>query len=245
MSKLLVSVRNHYEAAIVARHNIGIIDVKEPDLGSLGAAPPQTLDKVAQRLSTSDRAQIPRSFAIGELHDWIPQIARCESDPIKKHYGTDLLCQYQFIKAGLSATLELADWEASWAKLFCDLPSSLGAVLVCYVDHRHCNSPPPEDIIHFASSQPNCPAVLFDTFSKSQNLFAHLTVEQLKNHIDLTRQHGLTSVVAGSITESCLEPILKIAPDFIGVRGAVCHDGRRGAIDEARVARLSKRVEDV
>ena len=70
--------------------------------------------------------------------------------------------------------------------------------------------------------------MLIDTFFKDGNrLLDYFTIERLQNLRELANAHGLVLCIAGSIKQDCLEPILKINPDVIAVRGAVCENTTR------------------
>lgn len=231
MSQILISVRNLEEARIVARHEIGILDVKEPNRGSLGAAETSVLREIADATELG----VVKSFSAGELSDWIDICRPEKSDSLEDRYGKTVLSQYRFIKVGLASMTRRADWKRDWQGLFGFLPVNTSAVLVAYLDHYECEAPAPGEIIEFASEQKCCDAVLFDTYYKRGNLFSHLSKDGLSQIVAITKQHNLISVVAGSIDDTCLAAVRDAGPDFIGVRGAVCRDSRSSEIDEALV----------
>ena len=228
MSQLLISVRNVCEAQTVASQNIGILDVKEPDHGSLGAAHPRVLSEIANQI---DR-RLTKSFSAGELLDWVNSIRSNQLAPLADRYGITVMNQYRFIKVGLAGMAKHSDWKRDWRVLFRSLPPDTSAVLVAYFDHDKCDAPAPLKIIEFAAQQKECKTVLFDTFHKSGNLFSHLSEGQLAHLVESTRQNHLTSVVAGSVDRDCLAGVCSARPDFIGVRGAVCRTDRTSEIDQ-------------
>ena len=65
MTRLLVSVRDASEALAALRGGAALIDVKEPRLGSLGAATPEVWREVRRVVPT----EVPCSAALGELKD--------------------------------------------------------------------------------------------------------------------------------------------------------------------------------
>ena len=110
LTKLLVSVRNAREAELVACHKIGILDVKEPSRGGLGASDRDTLKEIAEVVRNSNR-QFDLSFAAGELVQWYPlwgdanretDTVPAESQSLPEYYGLELLSQYRFVKVGLA-----------------------------------------------------------------------------------------------------------------------------------------------
>lgn len=64
--QLLVSVRNAEEAVQAADSGADIIDVKEPEFGSLGFAGGATIREVVDAVA----GRIPVSAALGECLDW-------------------------------------------------------------------------------------------------------------------------------------------------------------------------------
>jgi len=221
---LLVSVRNAVEAKTVSSHPIGILDVKEPNFGALGAATPETLTEIGLTVPTMS----PKSFSVGELSDWAPVLQQADSQRphLRLKYGKTL-DQYQFVKIGLARMAGRRNWKQQWQSLFRDLPPNTSAVAVAYLDYKGCNSPSPADIIKLAMEQETCTTILFDTFQKTGNLFSHVTATDLKNCVANSRSNGLKTVVAGSVSLGCLERAVEVGPDYVGVRGAIC-DGERG-----------------
>lgn len=227
MPQLLVSVRNAVEAKIVSPHPIGILDVKEPNFGPLGAATPETLTEIGLAVPTKS----PKSFSAGELSDWVPVLQPADSDQshLRVKYGKTL-DQYQFVKIGLASMADQSDWKQKWQSLFRNLPPNTSAVAVAYLDYKGCNSPTPADIINLATEKENCTTVLFDTFQKTGNLFSHVKATDLKKWVVNSQGNGLKTVIAGSVSLGCLERVVEFGPDYIGVRGAICDGEREGQV---------------
>jgi uncharacterized protein (UPF0264 family) len=215
----------------VARYEIGILDVKEPNRGSLGAADPSVLQQIGNLIDPS----IAKSFSAGELADWIAPPSSGQRISFKQRFNDSILNHFQFVKVGLAGMGGRTNWQTQWQELFCSLPETTRAVLVCYLDHPCCFAPVPEEIIEFAANQPHCAAVLLDTCQKSGNLFTHLSERQLTGLVKKIHQHKLISVVAGSVDVSCLANVRRAEPNFIRLRGAVGRQGRATEIDEPRI----------
>jgi len=258
--KLLVSIRSAREAKFVQHSEIGILDVKEPSRGGLGASDPETLKEIADFVGRSAPNRI-LSFSAGELLDWFPQLdgkvgeRGLKSDrqlvQLVQRYGAELLCQYRYVKIGLAGAFprqttgqskQAHDWSIIWTRFFDGLPTPNKTVAVVYLDFQHCDAPPPADVIHVAARANNCDIVLFDTFHKSGNLFSHVSIARLKEMVLSARGQGLKVVIAGSVDLGCLAEVVSIAPDFIGVRGAACSGERTSEIEPELVDEFAQEL---
>lgn len=233
MPQLLVSIRDTAEAELINNCDIAIVDVKEPNRGSLGSATPKVLEAIAHILPQSQTL----SFAAGELLEWLtPSGQTLKRSP--KIYYHNLWNRFNFIKLGLAgATRNGHDWRAQLKLFFDEIPqdSQTKPVVVSYLDFNSSQSPTPHDLIEFASTFASCSTILFDTFDKSKNSLATQGKTGLINLIGQAKSRGLTTVLAGSITADCLTAALDPLPDFIGVRGAVCDFQRTGTVTLERV----------
>ena len=149
-----------------------------------------------------------------------------------------MLEQFHFVKLGLAGMSRQPEWQTHWQSLFSTLPGQSSAVAVAYFDHPTCGAPLLSEVIELAKEQPNCSTVLFDTFEKLGDLFSQISNNELADLICESRRHGLTTVVAGSVNQGSLADVLESAPDYIGVRGAVCRGGREGRIDGRLISEL-------
>ena len=268
LPKLLVSIRSAEEANIVENAEIGILDVKEPSRGGLGASDPETLREIAEVVNRSNQNRV-LSFSAGELIQWFPQLGGVADEldlksdrSLVQHYGHGLLSQYKYVKVGLAGSFygqangqviegskrgskQILDWRTIWKRFFEDLPIPTRAVAVVYLDFRDCSAPPPGEVIRVAAEANNCDVVLFDTFHKSGNLFSHVSITELEEMVRSARNHGLIAVIAGSIDLSCLVKVVSAAPDFVGVRGAVCRGERTSQIDSDLVDKFARELVEV
>lgn len=218
-SGLLVSVRSADEARAALAGGASIIDVKEPNRGSLGAAGPAVWCEVAAAVGRA----VPLSAALGELTD--------EDRPDARWLGAE----YQFAKLGLSGCVRLPNWQARWEEALACLPKTVARVAVAYADWRAAESPDPMEILDGAIAL-GCAALLVDTFDKSGgDLFCHLAAGELRQLTSAAREAGLLMVLAGSLSMETLAQALQFSPDFVAVRGAVCRGSRRGQVEEILV----------
>src|SRR4051812_25584903 len=154
---LLVSVRNSEEALAALEGGADVIDIKEPDRGSLGAADLTTVSEIVRYVNGS----APVTAALGELID-LPEL-RFEAQASANYGGISVF------KIGLSQCRELRDWRTAWSAAFLQLrtawPDSR-PVAVQYADWQAANSPAPHELLEVAIEH-NCPALLIDTWEKS------------------------------------------------------------------------------
>lgn len=230
MTKLLVSVRSATEALEALAGGADVIDVKEPRLGSLGAAAPATLRSVRIAVHTcssmSERKEIALSAAFGELLAFRPDTTALQLDG------------YAYAKVGLAGCADVGDWESLWQKWMGHLPALVAPVAVIYADYRVVQAPNPEAVLR-ASTATRAGTILVDTCTKSGgDLFDWMTAEELTDIVRRARWHGFRIALAGSITLARLSAALRYQPDWIAVRGAVCQAGRESMLERDLVERF-------
>ena len=228
MTKLLVSVRDGDEATAALLGKAHLIDVKEPQQGSLGAASKEAWQQVANRLPEST----PMSVAGGELQsfDW-------ESI-------SDLPQRVSLLKVGLSHSKHV-DWPLQLATLSRRLPDHCQLVTVIYADGHACMAPGAATVLEVAQ-QLSSPVLLIDTFHKDgRNVFDHVDVSQIAEWFEVARQQQMMTVLAGSIHSRILVDAWETNPDVIAVRGAVCRRDRNGVVDQQKVEQFLQAMHSV
>ena len=230
--RLLVSVRSLEEFARVERCDaVSIIDVKEPLHGSLGMVSAKLAESIALR-PVHQRGFIRTSLAMGELSDHA-MTNRRRLD----HF--DRMTGYDFAKVGLAGMAGTNDWSWQWNAWQSRLPPTTIPVAVAYADAEAAKAPSLFSIIEMAAVS-RATHLLIDTFTKNRgDLFSWLDIPTLRAAIERTRQAGLKIVLAGSLCDDSLDVAIKLAPDFIGVRGAICGGARTDGIDEAKMAEVA------
>jgi uncharacterized protein (UPF0264 family) len=227
MTGLLVSVRNGEEARAALAGGADLVDVKEPSRGSLGAADEAVWLEVLRAVAS----KVPTSVALGEL---------C-SDAA----DADIECVagFDFAKVGLAGCGGSAGWPRDWANLLSRLPRSVTPVAVVYADWRAACAPPPDEIIDHARRLA-CGAVLFDTFDKSRgDLTVHMGAAELSQLVGAVHDRSMLAVLGGSLGAATIPCVMSFGPDYIAVRGAVCHGTRTGTIDERLVRELAELID--
>ena len=229
MTKLLVSVRNADEALDALAGGADLIDIKEPNNGSLGAADAKIWEEISRRIGSRK----PLSIALGELTDIYDKPLPSNPDGIA------------YAKIGLAGCASIREWRELWKRSFDQLRGDVQRVAVVYADWLAASAPEPLDIIGNAEFS-NCSVLLVDTFAKSNGtLISTLGKEKLLEITASARARGLTIVLGGSITTSILPLVLEAEPDYVAVRGAVCRGPREGCLDRELVREFSVAMNDL
>ncbi len=207
--KIIASVQDKREAAEAIKGSIDILDLKNPNSGSLGRPSKRTAKEV---LAAADESTV-LSIALGELAD------------LSKPEDFQFVDGFHYAKVGLSNCIT-TDWKKDLDNLLQQMPIGSEIVAVAYADWRSCNAPNPVDIVHFAFEN-DLPALAIDTFDKSQgDLFRHLSEFELTELVGLSRCAGLELVFAGSLALGNLSQAVQYSPDYLAVRGALCRGAR-------------------
>jgi uncharacterized protein (UPF0264 family) len=223
MTKLLVSVRSAEEAVVALEGGADVVDVKEPRNGALGAAELKVWKEVAAVVGSRTVA----SVALGELLD----------EAVERLAGQT--AGFAFAKMGLAGCGGVTNWRGRWRGVAKGLPLGTLGVPVAYADWQTADSPPVNDVLMLAATLP-AKLLLIDTFDKSNGrLTEHLARAALAEVAVMAEECGVELALAGSLRPDDIAMLLKLAPAYIGVRGAACSGGRDGTIDLARVKCLA------
>jgi uncharacterized protein (UPF0264 family) len=229
--QLLVSVRDATEARAALSGGCDILDVKEPNHGSLGMAEVDAITEILRSVESAslEHRSVPVSAALGETVEWIDA-----PDVPKLPDGLD------YLKLGLSGMGRFDDWVSQWQRIRSRFEeraeSRFRWIAVIYGDREQADSPEAEQVIE-AAIETGCAGVLFDTFRKTgKTLLDWFAVDNLKRMSDRIRGSGLKLAIAGSLRAEMLPDILPIEPDIVAIRTAACRGGdRTSSIDSQKV----------
>jgi (5-formylfuran-3-yl)methyl phosphate synthase len=228
VARLLVSVRSADEARRAIEAGADIIDVKEPDFGSLGRADPSVWCRVRSALPPT----LPLTLALGELSEWL--------EPGQPELPAEAWAGISYRKLGLAGSG--AHWRQAWR----ELRFRLGVercppwIAVAYADWKAAAAPDPDAILETASDSPEISGILIDTWAKTEPFRVDATWIAWAKRV---RQARLMLAVAGGLDRQLIPSLAPLAPDIVAVRGAACLGGqRRAAIDPDRVAALARVV---
>ncbi len=238
--KLLVSIRNSLEAQIAAREGVDVIDVKEPQQGSLGMA---SLDVIRECVSIVHEIapQSLLSAACGEVTDWTTAVISTSGQ----------LLDLQFLKIGLAGLANEQNWQQQWnatREMLLPTPSDSNIpkwIAVVYADADEAQAPPVKDIIA-AAAQENCAGVLFDTYAKNDRRFSDwINNDQLLEYLDLIHEAEMFCAVAGKLIMEDVSRLASLPVDVIAVRSAACEEGKRTAsLSADRIRELQQRISE-
>lgn len=227
MTGLLVSVKDAREAKVALDAGVDLIDMKDPSQ-PLGRCEPNVWHAVRQ----VTEGQRPLSAALGELLVDFP----CPPVPP----GT-----IDFAKVGLAGAADESDWKQMWSAAMRRLPAGVAHVGVAYVDHERAKSPPVDHVLAAAAGF-GCRALLLDTFDKQHgSLFDHLSTQEIGSIILEARQRSLLTVLGGSLRQATLSQAIRLGPDYVAVRGAVCAGTRDETLSALHLAEVVQQVADM
>jgi uncharacterized protein (UPF0264 family) len=229
MPELPVSVSTAAEAESALASGAGLIDVKEPERGSLGRADANIIRAVIRQVA--GRRAV--SAALGE---W-------QATPIPFH-GTGLC----FAKWGLSGCGNDPTWPEQLrlaAGRLAETAPGCRPVAVAYADAARAAAPPVREVAAFAK-QVGWDVLLMDTWHKDgSTLLDWLPYSEVAAVVRDCRQAGVRVALAGSLGLKQIQQLALLAPDWFAVRTAACREGRRDQpICSERVRRLVEAIED-
>ena len=145
--QLLVSVRSPEEARTALAGGADIIDIKEPDRGSLGRARPDVIEAVAM-LAGRAAPETPLSVALGEVREILTDHS-LHVDTVYSHPPP-----ITFAKLGLTQLRDDPQWVARWLRAREHVESNMRGTLkwiaVIYADEQMAQAPPALEVIDAA-----------------------------------------------------------------------------------------------
>ncbi len=207
MTHLLASVRDAEEARIALKASIGLLDLKNPENGALGAVDIE----IVRECVPLTKGICPISATIGDLPlnpamalEKIAALAKCGVDYIKVGmFNPEYLTTYP------AACKNCADKTALVAVLFADrFPVFEGPVRLL--------------------ARAGFTGVMLDTADKkSGTLCDCVSIEQLQAFVEQTRQLSLLCGLAGSLRQEDISKLTALKPDYLGFRTALCKNEQR------------------
>lgn len=210
----LASVANQAEADLAARHGVDIIDLKNPGEGVLGAVGLDTARAIVTRQRASHpQARLTFSATIGDLFlrpaSIETAIARTAAS------GVDIVKIGWFSQVMSEAMLPVLRRSAE---------RGIRVVVVLFAEYGLQT----DYLTPFADAGVH--GVMLDTADKTSGTLRHkLTDSELAAFIECARHRRLIAGLAGSLRRSDIGPLLDLAPDYLGFRGALCSASQRTA----------------
>jgi dihydroneopterin aldolase len=221
---MLASVTGPAEAAMAVEAGADLIDFKDPDRGALGAVAPDTLASGVGAVA----GRRPVSATVGDPPMPGPQLRAAVRDTAAA--GVD------FVKVGLAGSP--AELRAALDTLVEPAGEGVPLVAVLFADRE-----PDIGLIPLLAAA-GFRGVMLDTAGKAAGpLPQHRGSAALAELVEGARAAGLLSGLAGSLRAEHIPPLLDLAPDFLGFRGALCGPGgRTTALDPASLADIRTRI---
>ena len=216
MTRFLASVSNPQEAVTLLAAGADILDIKDPGKGALGAVETeiavQIVDKVAGTIITS--------ATIGDL----PMDAVLVSCAINNMRATGV----DIIKVGIFAH-EIPAEILKVLKTYAQAGSKI--VLVFFADMK----PVLNNFVSLAEA--GVYGVMLDTSDKTKgSLRTILDDKTLEYFVKQTQSAGLMTGLAGSLKLADIQPLLKLNPDYLGFRSALCDKHQRESTIDIQAA---------
>lgn len=212
--KLLFSIKDLREAReLEAVRFPHIVDVKNPEEGTLGANKPWVIEEIMRFIDR--RAEIGAS--IGDL-DYRPGLASQAAFGVAS-LGVDyILASMHTVKK----TEEVAELSRAVNRAIEEAGSDTRLIVSGYADFQRIGSVNPFEFPGAIDAD----ILMLDTAIKDgKNIFDFATVETLAEFCDRSRENGSKCCISGSIRVKHLPEALKIGADILGFRGALCIKG--------------------
>ena len=219
----LASVTSADEAELAAANGCDIIDAKDPSRGALGALPVATVAAIRRIVPQGVRV----SATIGDLESEPDLVARAVSAMAQS--GCDLVKIGFFPGGEARATLH------ALGRL------ELGRVQLVGLLLADCN---PDFGLLADMADAGFAGVMLDTAGKTTgSLRDYQSTAALANFANLAKSLGLFSGFAGSLRLSDIAELMRLKPDVLGFRGALCDgDIRTQRLDVERIAAVRREI---
>lgn len=228
MTGLLASVATLDEMDLARDGGAGIVDLKNPDDGALGAWERSALIEAVVRWRGWAEPRPMLSATIGD-QPMTPGIVRAAAEAVAAT-GVPM------VKLGLFAGGDPKGCIEALAPLA--LRAQLIAVFFGDLD--------PDVSLLKTVADAGFRGAMIDTADKTGGgLRGHMDPASIAGFVAQARRLGLMTGLAGSLTLDDIGPLATLRPDYFGFRGALCEGGRRGRIDADAVRRVAGALRSV
>lgn len=213
MMQLLISVKNLEEAKLAQKLCVDMIDLKDPNIGALGALNLQETALIMRQLKGCDIYRPTVSATIGEQHASLADLIAAIKQRVK--IGVDI------IKIAVDDYFYMADFYTEIRKL-----SQTGTkVVAVFFANNEINF----DLLP-KLQQAGFYGAMLDTQFKQHDLLSLQTKQALHFFTQICHQYQLKCGLAGSLKPLHIDALLKINPTYIGFRGGVCENSLRTSV---------------
>ena len=204
-TKILTSIKSLYEISLVLKKGVDIIDFKDPSEGALGAI---SIKQIRFFLKSIPSNQLT-SATIGNIED---------IKTIKKKVIMLSKTNIDFIKIGFFFDDKKIKSLINLKKLV----KNKKIIAVLFADTK-----PNLNLIR-KIKKIKFDGILIDTKNKKNgNLRNYLSTDKIKTFIKVSKKENLSIGLAGSLNIKDIDPLIKLKPDYLGFRGALCMAKKR------------------
>jgi uncharacterized protein (UPF0264 family) len=222
MTGVLGSVASRSEADLLVSLGVDILDLKDPSRGALGALVP---DLITEIVAAHPNACI--SATLGDLP--------MQADLIEASARATMQLGVHHVKIGFFPG---GHWQDILFRLEDSVAGSVSLIAVLLADQA---APDLDWIPRFAAS--GFSGIMLDTADKVRGSLTDLVSSAfLAEFIQLARDCGLMTGLAGSLQAADIPLLLPLEPSYLGFRGALCERGRDSSISAARAAAVIRSV---
>lgn len=198
---MLASVNSLNEVQLILDTTVGIIDLKNPEQGALGALSTKLVKQIVQNVNQKK----PISATIGDL----PMQAEIIYEAVSSMTETGV----DYIKIGFFPN---GDWQACLSKLL-NISQQTQLIAVLFADTQ------PEFKHIAAFKEAGFSGIMLDTMDKTKGSLSQLMSQSnIKRFVTAAKQDHLLCGLAGSLKEDDIPQLLTLKADYLGFRGALC-----------------------
>ena len=216
MTQLLISVKNAQEANIALAADVDIIDLKDPNIGALGALDLEVTKQIVRLID--GRKSV--SATVGEQHASV--------DALVNDIKTRAAMGVDIVKIAVSDLFQTFDFYEKISEL---TKSNLKIVAVFFADEFFDLNMLP------ALKGAGFYGAMLDTKNKQQNLLQVQNQQALHFFTRQCHQYQLISGLAGSLQTQHIDLLAHVNATYIGFRGGVCDNAQRKST--LNIAKLS------
>jgi (5-formylfuran-3-yl)methyl phosphate synthase len=227
--KLLVGPRSLEEVKSIATiPGIDILDIKNTQEGSYGAADPRITANVVSFVSDKD---LLVSATLGDLSFKPGTAALAALGAVQ--------AGAQILKAGLFG-VKSRDEGVEMMKAIKDVVrfAKPGVKVLAggYAEYEELDNLSMKDLISVAV-ETGCFGIMIDTYYKDRgSVFDVLGIKEISEAVKEAHKNGLIFVLAGSVQPDHISYLGQVAPDVVAIRGGLCKDANRhNNVDPERV----------
>lgn len=209
MTGILASVNSLDEALFILNTSVDIIDLKQPELGALGALSPNTVKQIVQTINQKK----PVSATVGDL----PMQAELIFNAVNAMVNTGV----DYIKIGFFPG---GNWNKTMGKLEQITEQGHQLIAVLFADTQ-----PDLNSIKLLKKT-GFTGVMLDTLDKSRGSLSDvMALADIKEFVHTANNSQLLCGLAGSLKQADIPRLLKLNADYLGFRGALCEKYDRTA----------------